>query len=56
MTSDSSPASRTAAPVNTVIGGDDVGVLGGDALHHPLTHAVPAEDLLDEHRAGDQTG
>ena len=35
--------------------GDDVGVLGRDALHHPLAHAVPAEDLLGEHRAGDQT-
>ena len=34
--------------------GDDVGVLAVDALHHPLTHAVPAEDLLDEHRPGDQ--
>jgi hypothetical protein len=31
-----------------------MGVLARDGLHHPLAHAVPAEDLLDEHGTDDQ--
>ena len=55
MTSESRPASRTDGAGEHRHGGDDVGVLGGDALHHPLAHAVPAEDLLGEHRPGHQS-
>src|SRR5215208_7466877 len=36
--------------------GCDVDVLAGDALYHPLTHAVPAEDLFGEDRTRDESG
>src|SRR6185312_10366484 len=35
---------------------DDVRVLRRDALNEPLTDTVPAEDLLGEHRTGEETG
>jgi trimethylamine:corrinoid methyltransferase-like protein len=54
MTSDSSPANRTITRRKRDRG-DDVDVLGGNALHGPFAHAVPAEDLLGEHRPGDQS-
>ncbi len=56
MMSDNNPANRTATPANTTIAAMMLMSWVVDSLHEPLTHAVPAEDLLGEHRAGEQPG
>ena len=56
MTSDSSPANRITTPEKTVIAATMLVSWVAIPCNDPLAHAVPAEDLLGEHRAGEQPG